>query len=333
MAPSLNSRASSGGPLPLQNFAVLQEAAEWFAVLGDDRVSAADRLSWQTWHDSSPAHREAWRRVEAVSAQLGSLPGKPANDALALRGNRRRHISRALVLLCAGAAIGGISLGVPPVRRYLASLGADYRTGVGEIRRVELADQSQLWLNTASAADVSYTEKLRRIHLLAGEILVASQPDAQLPPRPLVVDVGAGRLRALGTRFTVRIDDRSTHLAVLEGAVEVLPARGGATRVVPAGQQLEFGSDWLSDTSPADADHAAWSKNVLMADGTTLGEFVAELSRYRRGYLGCAPEVAALRLVGVYPLDDTDRILAALEASLPVRVQRTLPWWVSIEAR
>ena len=43
--------------------------------------------------------------------------------------------------------------------------------------------------------------------------------------------------------------------------------------------------------------------------------------------------VAELRLVGAFPLGDTDRILASLEESLPLRVRRTLPWWVSVEPR
>ncbi|KAG1069902.1 hypothetical protein G6F40_017608 [Rhizopus arrhizus] len=61
-----------------------------------------------------------------------------------------------------------------------------------------------------------------------------------------------------------------------------------------------------------------------------LGDFIAELSRYRRGYLGCAPEVADLRIVGAYAVGDTDRVLAALAATLPVRVRATMPWWVVV---
>ena len=55
--------------------------------------------------------------------------------------------------------------------------------------------------------------------------------------------------------------------------------------------------------------------------------------QYRSGHLGWDPAVAELRLVGAFPLGDTDRILASLEESLPLRVRRTLPWWVSVEPR
>ena len=72
---------------------------------------------------------------------------------------------------------------------------------------------------------------------------------------------------------------------------------------------------------------------MLLADDMRLGDFVVELSRYRRGYLGCAPQVADLRLVGAFPLADTGRVLRALAETLPVRIHRPLPWWVSIEPR
>ena len=43
--------------------------------------------------------------------------------------------------------------------------------------------------------------------------------------------------------------------------------------------------------------------------------------------------MAHLRLTGSYPLADTDRILTALAATLPVQVRRVLPsWWMTVEA-
>lgn len=47
----------------------------------------------------------------------------------------------------------------------------------------------------------------------------------------------------------------------------------------------------------------------------------------------CADEVAALRLVGAFPLADLDAVLAVLERTLPVRVQRPVPGWVRVGPR
>lgn len=320
------------------DFAVLQAAAQWFAVLRSGGPSAQERQHWQAWLDASPAHREAWRRVEAIDARFQAMPSQPAARQALLqpspRGLRRRQVAKAALAL-AGVAVGSQAvLRLPGTRGYWAALGAQHRTGVGETRRTLLADGSGLWLNTASAADVEHSPGLRRIVLRTGEILVQSAPDGQHPeaPRPLVVDVPQARLRALGTRFSVRLhDDGTAELAVYEGAVRVEPAAGGAETTVRAGWQVRIGEEGAAGTPlAAEEKRAAWSRGMLVADGMRLDDFVRELARYRHGYLGCAPEVAHLRLVGVYPLADTDRVLAALQASLPVSVQRTLPWWVSV---
>jgi transmembrane sensor len=63
-----------------------------------------------------------------------------------------------------------------------------------------------------------------------------------------------------------------------------------------------------------------------------LGEWVAELGRYRRGVLRCDPAVAGLRVSGAFPLDDTDRALQLLADTFPVRHVWRTRYWVSVEA-
>ncbi|MFZ4878196.1 FecR domain-containing protein [Janthinobacterium sp. Mn2066] len=317
------------------DYLVLQEAAEWFAVLRADDAALADQLEWQRWHDASPAHRAAWRRVEAVSAEFQLLPGEPARIALDEVGPRdgsRRNAVKGLLMLCLTAGLGGAAFLRRDTRNWLAGLNAQQSTRVGEIRQMVLADGGALWLNTNTSLDIDYTPALRRIALYSGEILLATAQDSQQPPRPLVVDVVHGRLRALGTRFTVRTSADATLLSVYEGKVQVEPRDGGGTRIVAAGSQLRFDAASIGQPYPLDDNATAWLEHRLMPDQMRLDDFLAELSRYRRGHLGCAPEVAHLRLVGSYPLADTDRILAALAATLPVRVHRIHDWWVTVEA-
>ena len=64
-----------------------------------------------------------------------------------------------------------------------------------------------------------------------------------------------------------------------------------------------------------------------------LGQFLDELARHRPGVLRCDPTVAELPLTGVFPLADTDRVLAALQQSLPVDVQRVTRYWVTVRPR
>lgn len=120
-------------------------------------------------------------------------------------------------------------------------------------------------------------------------------------------------------------------LAVYERAVEIR-TRESATATLQAGQQARFGPQGIDAIQPADPAREAWRRGVLMAHDMTLRELVAELRRYRHGHLGLSPEVADLRVFGNFPLTDTDDTLDMLASAVPVRIRRTLPWWVSIEA-
>lgn len=81
------------------------------------------------------------------------------------------------------------------------------------------------------------------------------------------------------------------------------------------------------------ANASSWTEHRLIAERQPLGEFVAQLSRYRPGVLRCDPAVADLLLTGVFPLRNTNAILAALERSLPVQVRTVTRYWVTIQAR
>jgi len=266
-----------------------------------------------------------------MPARLIASAGAVARDALNAKGTQRRKLTKRLAMLCVASSVGGLLTTRAP-RAYLAALNAQYRTELGAVRQATLADGTQMWLNTDSAVDTEYSNSLRRIIVHRGEVLIQTASDQLSPKRPLVVDSRDGRMLALGTRFTVRLEEQATRLAVLESAVRIDPANSTTTQVLNAGHEVRFGADWIGTATTTDASAAAWSRHLLMADNMRLDDFLAELSRYRRGYLDCAPEIADLRLVGVYPLADTDRILNALAASLPINVRRILPWWISVEA-
>jgi len=80
------------------------------------------------------------------------------------------------------------------------------------------------------------------------------------------------------------------------------------------------------------SDPWGWTDGVLSVQQMPLGEFAAELARYRPGLLRCADEVAHLKVSGTYQLADTGQILQLLTRSLPVRVEYRTRYWVSIDA-
>ncbi|MBC9073120.1 FecR domain-containing protein [Thauera sp. CAU 1555] len=324
--------------------AALQQAAEWFATLGEDGADEAQRRRWQAWLAASAEHRHAWARVEAVSerfARIGQQSSpEAARHALSMHPSSGRRQALKLLAGCGVTLLGGwlghTLLASGGLIDLVAAWTAGERTAVGEVRELALDDGGRLWLNTASAADIDYGPQWRRIALRAGELLISTAADRHQPPRPLVVDTPHGRLTALGTRFSVRLSPEATQVSVFEGAVEIA-TDGKLVGVLPAGRQARFSRHALGPFDPAETARESWVRGMLVADNRRLDDFIAELARYLPVHLEVAPEVATLRLVGVYPMrepvSDFGRTMMAIQQALPVRARRMDAHHWRIEAR
>lgn len=320
-------RAAPGDPGVSPEIA--DQAVRWLIELQAGAPTDALREAWQRWRREDPEHERAWRHIESVNERLKGVPG-PLSAALLRQGHRsgRRRAVKLLLLVAAGGAAGWTAKDSGLVRGWTS----DYATRVGERRAVTLPDGSRVTLNTDSAIDLEFDREQRRVRLLGGEILVQTAADPVTPTRPFLVHTKHGRLRALGTRFNVRVHDGGSDLAVFEGAVELRPAdRPDPPLVVHAGRQAVLERAGWRDLGPLRESAGAWSEGMLVASDMPLGEFLGELSRYRAGRLSCAPEVAHLRVSGTYPLGDTERILGALQRALPVRVRYFTRYWVSVQ--
>jgi transmembrane sensor len=233
----------------------------------------------------------------------------------------RRQALKLLLILGAGCAVTwGMREHNP-----LTPLLADYRSPVGQRRKVPLGDGNQLQLNTASAVDVRVEGQQRLIRLLEGEMLLTAA-------QAFEVRTAQGLLKTQGARMNVRQFSDHTQVAVFEGSVELMPD-DGSPLILQSARQLSFGAKGIANAVPLDANSGAWVDGMLVAAHMRLGDFLDELGRYRRGQLNCDAKVADLLISGTYPLDDSERILDLLEISLPVKVKRFTRYWVTVEAK
>lgn len=306
--------------------AVLRAAAQWLVRLHSGRADARDHAACQDWRAADPAHELAWQRAELLSRKFGAVPRGLGAPVLVRQARpHRRAALRTLALLATTAPAAWLGWRQLPWQRWTA----DHQTAAGERRELTLPDGSRVLLDTASAIDLRFDPAERLLRLREGAIAVITAPDAQSPARPFLVETPLARLRALGTRFTVRQQQADWLVAVTEGAVEAR-LRDDAALVIPAGQQSLLtpqGAGPLQPLSPASQD---WVQGVLVADGMRLADVCAELARYRPGLLQCAPEVAELRVSGAFQLRDTDYVLAMLASTLPVRVLMHTRYWVRV---
>ncbi|MGE7958540.1 FecR domain-containing protein [Pseudomonas sp. NPDC089530] len=306
---------------------VAEQAVHWLLEMQAGPLSPRQQRAWQQWHDAHSEHRRAWEHIQRVNQRLRGLSSPLAHAALnAPKSSSRRQALKLLLILGAGsAAAWGLREHNP-----LPPLLADYRSPLGQRRKLQLSDGSQLQLNTDSAVDVSFDGQQRLIRLLEGEILLSVARDS----RPLRVQTAQGLLHPQEARLNLRQFRQRTQLAVFAGSVGLHPsAYPGAPLQVGQGQQVSFTDRAWDAPSPLDAGSGAWSEGMLVAAHMRLADFLDELGRYRRGQLNCDPRVADLLISGSYPLDDSERILDLLEISLPVKVRRFTRYWVTVEAR
>ncbi|WP_028602068.1 FecR domain-containing protein [Ottowia thiooxydans] len=321
-------------PLETRPFdaAVAREATEWLVVLASGTASDADKQRWHRWLEADEAHVRAWEHIEAVNRRLRGLPSGVGLAALSAPSSaRRRDALKLLSVLFVTGGAGWMTYRATPWQEWVA----DYRTSTGERRTLTLDDGTQLALNTNTAVDVIYDGDWRLIRLRAGEALITSGhrslPNGGTDLRPLVVETHEGRVRALGTRFSVRQEGGRSAVSVFEGGVEIRPSAPLAkAQVVRAGQRASFGKALVSDISFADERTVAWTDGLIVAQDRVLSEFIAELARYRPGRLACDEAIAHLRVSGVFKLDDTDQVLAALTDALPVRIHYRTRYWVTV---
>ncbi|MDF9757286.1 FecR domain-containing protein [Pseudomonas hunanensis] len=304
----------------------LEAAATWYVQLNDGDADIARTQAWRDWLAASPAHAEAWSRVEKLQHQWSTVPRQAALSGLGAAQAQRREVLKVLGLLL---AVGGGTWLASEQVPYRALL-AQQRTGSSERRSLRLDDGSQLELNVDTALDVRFDAQVRAIQLYRGEILISTASDAAR--RPFIVHTDNGSVRALGTQFSVRQTAQQTQVGVLQSAVEIRPQRHlDQVLRLDAGQQAGFDRDAIGRAQALTADSAAWVQGMLSVNDWRLGDFIAELGRYRPGVLRCAPSVQGMRISGSFAIDDTDIALANLPKSLPVRVRYLSRYWVNVE--
>ncbi|WP_460116726.1 FecR domain-containing protein [Pseudomonas sp. S2_C03] len=299
----------------------VRAAAQWLALLESGGANEQDRANLQRWRDAHSTHEHAWQKAQALRQRFADLP-----PALAMSSLDRPDPGRRVVLK---RALGAVAL-VPAAWLISRQLPldvwrADLHTATGERRKVQLADGSSLQLNTASAVDVDV--QARRVKLIEGEMSLKAPGSVSM-----TIQTRFGSVIVSQGEVCVRQDVRGCRVSVFDGSVQLQPLQG-PVRVLRAGQQVSLQAAGAGAIAPFDPLVPGWREGVLMANNQPLGDFLRELGLYRSGILRWDPELEKLRVTGSFLLDDTDRVLALLAASLPLEVHSRTRYWVTLLPR
>ena len=333
---------------------VQAQASAWLARLDSDQPSSQDLQAFKRWVNEDDAHIAAFKKVAAAWDELNILTRLPSlleqkdlqrkeqQPAMPTFGFARFSLRQ---LAVAASLVMGLMFGLQ--QAFNTPQQASYWTAVGEQKTITLPDNSVVQLNTNSRLQFDYRGQARAVYLHQGEVhfSVAKNPD-----RPFEVYAGTGRVRAIGTAFSVTLNDRSDEVNVLvtEGVVEIAPeispeiitpalgpqaetheAKPSGAQVLAAKpakqhQRVTAGSAAVFDREAVraiekveDADmlqRLAWQQGLLMFSGEPLEEVVAEISRYTDTKIIIKSEDArALRIGGQFKVTDTRAIFSALE--------------------
>lgn len=299
---------------------------------GDAATAQAARAELARWRRESPMHeaaaeaaRRGWESTDA-SELRDAVPLPPMQGAREA-GSRRRVIS-ALGLAGLAAALGatGRWYWLQPLEQLAL------HTGRGQMLPRRLQDGSLLALGPRTDVGATIYRDRREVRLSAGEIHVEVRPDAT---RPFTVITEWGRVRVLGTVFTVAVRAQSMVVAVAEGRVAVWSARdgdgNGGDVARPPDAELVSGQTVrieyhamgaIGDIQSADV--GAWRQGWLVFDRTPLPEAIARWNDYLPQPLTTSDETAlrSLRLTGSFRVRDPGAFLDSLPGVLPVRVVR-----------
>lgn len=345
-----------------------RQQAVWYVTrLYSGELSAREEAQIRQWRNSNPQHQRDWQlalQAYDVSAQLYYRPGQPQHNKP--QHHRRRWFASAASIALVVALMlvsqqqpespaiveqemtqvpSSQPVNAPEIEReshdgtfritekhQIDMAGPQhYRSAVGEVSHVTLADGSTLSLNTDTELTVEFTAQRRLVNLSRGEVFFDVAKDLQ---RPFVIDTGERRIEVLGTQFNVRKrqDEQVLKIAVLEGKVAVHQAENEAAVDTP--QQPLLAGDIASYSSTSAvvqqnqqrqvSSAQTWRQGIMRFDNENLENVVKEFNRYRTHKITIHDDHAKqLRISGVFHLANGEHILTALESTLPIQVQRS----------
>ena len=329
-----------------------QQAIEWLIKLRTHELTEAETREFAAWLSQDLSHASAFGDAEdlfdvmAQAVQLKAAEAKPnpkieqelagsATIPLLPKRSPRRWIAVPLAL--AASWLFAITLVLPEQASLWDTYSSDYHTGTGEQRTIQIADGSQLLLNTDTAVSVDYQDTSRQIILHHGQAQFTVAKDKT---RPFTVIAGELQVQALGTVFEVyRKSSGDIDVSVQEHTVAAsLSADGDRLKtsalptLIQQDQQLRYthGSGTLNPPEMINNElSGAWHQHRVIVKDQPLGELIAEIERYRPGriFLG-SDDLSNLRVTGLFSLADPEASLEKVRAILGLKEARLGSWWV-----
>lgn len=336
----------------MENERTLQDAAGWHARLHAADCTDEDRTAFEAWRRTDVAHARAYEIAEQTSMRLDSLvrddprlralaqqargevAGSGTTGSISTLPLRRpvrqsRSTSRSTMTrwtvpaaLAASVAVAMFCVRFLPDAMNAGSATVAYESSPERTRTVTLSDGSTVEMDIATRMSVQMRTDGRRVSLLSGRAMFDVAHDRS---RPFSVSAGDSRTTALGTRFQVQLDTDQVVVTLAQGSVAI----DDETTLHKWHEQLRPGEQLSVDMKTAmltkktvdPSVTTSWTRGRHLFRNTSLQAALDEVNRYshKKVRLG-DPSLASLTVGGNFIAGDSEQIVAAFAAVLPLSV-------------
>lgn len=309
-----------------------------------DGLSATEAVEFRQWLAADPRRvgtvadfQKEWDRFGVYAADVAMADSEPDLTRFGIPSRKQASfwlMRRLAPCLAAVAAVGvTVFLWKPwmkpaPAQRVALVLPAPCEQRV-------LPDGSTVELNRGANIAVEFSTAERRIHLLKGEanFIVAKNPN-----RPFIVDAGGVWVRAVGTVFNVRFDEKEVRIVVTEGTVRYelpsdasrsavldgsAPSLSANQRAVVPLAAAAVAPEVVTLEKPQLERELLWQPKMLDFDDAGLADIAAEFNR--RNPVRLVVDEATLggrRMTASMRSDNVEGFVRLLESNLGIRAER-----------
>ncbi|MBD9355240.1 FecR family protein [Methylomonas albis] len=325
-----------------------EQAGFWvFTQHSDEWTTAAEQQlqDWLAQHDSNRLEYERalklWQQLDQLKP--ASFPARQAAQQIRAKRMQRKQLVRkikdtGLMGLLVLTTIFGLN-------EY--RMTDCYATALGERKSIDLADGSQIILNTDTQLSVKMTDNHRVLSLAKGEVYVSVAHEVD---RPFDVIAGNGRIHDIGTRFNVYSANNTTQVTVAEGKVQIIPdskitgARwldhvisrsafwlqlsstpsNDESPTLVVGQQISYDDQGEVNAPIANAANViAWRSGRLVFEMAPLEAVLSQVQRYHKiSFQYSGEAIKQIRVSASFEIDNLPKILNTLQAALPIKTQQ-----------
>lgn len=309
----------------------VRQAITWRVALREHGNDPAFEQRCMQWRNACPSHELAWQRVVHLDQELDLRAVPAAGIALrTLETSHKRLQRRQALKLLGGFAMVGSAAWLAKDLDLISPWSSDYATATGERRHITLADGTRLQLNTRSAVDVAFNGQQLVVELRRGELMLDCRQTLH-PQFPVHVYAKDALLQAFDSRVALRLEGDCVHASFSHGRLAAQQADTGGWQWLEPDQAWRVTRDGVQREQPASMDALAWTEGLIVTRDMRLADFLAQVSRYRHGYLTCSDNIADMRLSGVFRLDDPEQLVRLLPRTLPVQLRELTRLWIRVE--